>query len=105
MKKIILLIAIAGFARNSNAQIVSMTKSEIKVLRKDIDTNNNPSTYKKAYHYINETQKLSNLYSLILLITNLITGFSIWQPYQLLIKGRILGDETHFLPRSICSTL
>jgi Alginate lyase len=59
MKKIILLISLAGFGLGANAQIVSMTKSEIKALRKDIDTNKNtPSTYKKVYQpFFNAAQK------------------------------------------------
>lgn len=50
MKKTILLISLLGLYLHSNAQVVSMTKSEIKALRNDIDTNNSStSTYKKLY--------------------------------------------------------
>ncbi|WP_259067853.1 alginate lyase family protein [Mucilaginibacter sp. X4EP1] len=50
MKKTILLISLFGLYLHSHAQVVSMTKSEIKALRNDIDTNNSStSTYKKIY--------------------------------------------------------
>ncbi len=52
-------MSLAGFCLQVNAQIVSMTKSEIKALRKDIDTNTtSPSTYKKVYQSLfNTAQK------------------------------------------------
>jgi len=51
MKKLFVFIALLMLGAGVNAQVVSITNSEIKLLRHNIDTNNaTPSTYKKVFH-------------------------------------------------------